>query len=86
MHVLKVSKDLGFHVPNDFEIIGFDDLKMNQFISPMLSSIHQDIHGMAQKALESLIQIINDAKAKIPNHQTLPLKLIERESTKKAVN
>jgi DNA-binding LacI/PurR family transcriptional regulator len=86
MHVLKVSKDLGFHVPNDFEIIGFDDLKMNQFISPMLSSIHQDIHGMAQKALESLIQIINDSKAKIPNHLTLPLKLIERESTKKAVN
>lgn len=82
MHVLKVSKDLGMKVPEDFEIIGFDDLRMNQFISPMLSSIHQDINSMAKVALESLISLIENPKTKIPNHQTIPLNLITRESTK----
>lgn len=82
MHVIKVAEKLTLSIPGDFELIGYDDLKLDQLVTPTLSSIHQDIELMAQKAIESLIQLIQDATATLPDHQTFPVRLIERGSTR----
>lgn len=82
MHVIKVAEKVGLKIPEDTELIGYDDLKLNQLVSPTLSSIKQDIELIANKAIESLIQIIQDSKATLPDHQTFPVRLIERDSTR----
>lgn len=82
MHVIKVAEKIGLKIPDDVELIGYDDLKLNQLVSPTLSSIQQDIELIAQRAIESLIHLIQDSKATLPDHQTFPVRLIERDSTR----
>jgi DNA-binding LacI/PurR family transcriptional regulator len=81
MHVIKVAEKLKLKIPDDVELIGYDDLKLDQLVTPTLSSIKQDIEQIAQKAIESLIGLIQDPKAILPDHQTFPVRLIERDST-----
>lgn len=82
MHVIKVAEKVGLKIPDDFELIGYDDLELNQLITPTLSSVQQDIELIAKKAIESLIELIKDSKATLPDHQTFPVRLIERDSTR----
>lgn len=82
MHVIKVAEKIGLKIPTDVELIGYDDLKLDQLVTPTLSSIKQDIELIANRAIESLIQLIQDSKATLPDHQTFPVRLIERDSTR----
>jgi DNA-binding LacI/PurR family transcriptional regulator len=51
MHVIKVAEKVGLKIPDDFELIGYDDLELNQLITPTLSSVQQDIELIAKKAI-----------------------------------
>lgn len=81
MHVLRAASLLGKRVPEDMEVIGFDDLRLNSIIKPTLSSIKQDIKTIAELTIHGLIERILHPENKLPQHQTLPVTLIKREST-----
>lgn len=81
MHALKSAKMIGLRVPHDIEIIGFDDLRLNTLMQPMLSSIQQDIKTMAVLTIDSLIRKMHDPSVILPPQQTLPVTLVKREST-----
>ena len=81
MHVIKTAHTLGLSVPDDFEVIGFDDLRLNTLLNPTLSSIKQNIKTIAELSINGLIEKILNPEAELPQHQTLPVTLVKREST-----
>lgn len=73
----------GLLVPNNVQIIGFDDNEASRESLPSLTTIHQDAQIRAETAVEC-IEAMRDGRecnAKI----VLPVELIKRESTRKIV-
>lgn len=68
-----------YKVPDDFSIVGFDDIEISRYINPKLTTIQQNKFKMGKKAAEQLIRIINNPE-KIYSPVILPTKLIKRDS------
>lgn len=74
--------EAGKYVPADYSVIGFDDLEIAQYLTPGLTTIHQDISRKGQKAVELLLSHIEDPT--LPKQEEiLQLGLVERGSVKK---
>ena len=78
--VLRCLKDLGKKVPDDVKLIGFDNISLTKLTSPTLSTIAQPTHAMSEIATNMLFSMINGEAIK-ELHQSIPVELIEREST-----
>ena len=77
MHFLQ-AKDI--RIPEDIQIIGFDDNMASRKSNPTLTTIHQDASLRAETAIECLEAMRDglDCEAGI----VLPVKLVKRESTR----
>lgn len=49
----------GYKIPQDMGLMGFDNIKLTQFIEPELTTIGQPIYDMGQQACKILINVIN---------------------------
>lgn len=79
---MKGFYDEGLHVPDDISIIGFDDLELAQYMTPGLSTIKQEIPLKGERAVELLLDSINDET--LTKHElVLPVSLITRGSVKR---
>ena len=74
--------EAGKHVPEDYSIIGFDDVEIAQYMTPGLTTVRQQISLKGQKAVELLLKHIEDPT--LPKQEeVLPLQLVARGSVKK---
>ena len=74
--------EVGKRVPDDYSIIGFDDVEIAQYMTPGLTTIRQHISLKGQKAVELLLKHIEDPT--LPKQEEiLPLHLVTRGSVKK---
>ncbi|MFW5991615.1 MAG: LacI family DNA-binding transcriptional regulator [Halanaerobiaceae bacterium] len=80
---IKAIKEAGYSLPEDFSIVGFDDLQISEFIFPALTTVRQFKFEMGKAAAESLLKIINEDEDYFPSPVKLPVELIERDSCKK---
>lgn len=76
-------QDKGMRIPDDFSIMGFDDVYVAGIVRPALTTISQDLEQRSKKAVELLNELI-EGKEK-GRQELLPLKLVERSSVKKIV-
>ncbi|MGG2087110.1 LacI family DNA-binding transcriptional regulator [Priestia aryabhattai] len=74
------AKESGLKIPNDLAIIGFDDQPLAQMLDPKLTTIRQPIDQMGIKAMETLIDMLNDSEVKVETFE-LPIELVVRSST-----
>jgi LacI family transcriptional regulator, repressor for deo operon, udp, cdd, tsx, nupC, and nupG len=81
MGAVKAVKSKGFKVPEDFSVVGFDDIKFASIFEPALTTVAQPTFDMGQKAMELLLKIINGEELE-KNQFILPDKLIVRDSCK----
>lgn len=81
IHAQNILQKLGRKVPEDVQIVGFDNIVYTKLVSPTITTIEQPIRRMGELALESLVKLLNDAPLG-DFHSVLDVKLIERESTK----
>jgi LacI family transcriptional regulator len=79
--IISGLNEKGKRVPDDFSIIGFDDLYISSLTAPRLTTIHQDVQEKGKIAAESLISVIEGASIK-NNNIVLPVSLVERHSVK----
>lgn len=80
--VLKEAKQLGYSIPEDLSVIGFDDIPMSQECQPRLTTIRQPITVMGRLASEQLISQIQDKmKSSQPVKQVVKTELVVRDST-----
>lgn len=78
--VLRGLNELGFKVPFDLSVVGFNNIPMAELSNPPLSSVDISIYQLGYTASQTLIRIIKGE----PLHQTsltIPHRLIVRESS-----
>ncbi len=75
---LKAFTQLKIRVPKDVSIIGFDNIPFSDCTYPPLTTIVQPTYQMGQKAVETLLKLID--KKKIEKSVEFRTKLIERDS------
>lgn len=79
---MKGLYEAGRRVPDDYSIIGFDDVEISQYLTPGLTTVRQQISLKGQKAVELLLKHIEDPT--LPKQEEiLPLQLVVRGSVKK---
>lgn len=77
---LEVLRQHGKHVPDDFSIVGYDDILIARLISPSLTTIGYDRKALGSLAISLLLDEILE-KSHVHRQVTLPPRLVVREST-----
>lgn len=78
--VIRTLQSIGYAVPDDVSIVGFDDIKEAEYCQPSLTTIRQDKFGLGSEAAHLLLQLIENPEYR-PEPVTLPCELIIRNST-----
>jgi LacI family transcriptional regulator len=75
------AQDLGFKVPEDVEVFGFDNTKLAYMVRPTLSTVVQPMYDIGAVAMRLLTKYMNKEEVE-EKKVVLPHRLIERNSTK----
>jgi len=79
--VLRGLADLGLRCPEDVRVVGFDDIREAEYLTPSLSTVSPDHAWMAEKAVELVVARIEDP-ARTPEELTAPYTLKTRETSR----
>ncbi len=81
---MKELKEKGYIIPNDIGVMGFDDIYLAGLVEPSLTTIRQPNYNMGYKAMELLLDNINNKETDIHDKEiktiTLKTELIIRNS------
>lgn len=80
MTFIRAVNEKGFKVPDDFSVIGFDNIELSQYSIPALTTINQPRRETAEHLVRILIEKLENPD-KEKEQVILPAELIIREST-----
>ncbi|PRO41960.1 LacI family DNA-binding transcriptional regulator [Bacillus sp. LLTC93] len=80
--VIHEALRIGKAIPDEVQIIGFDDIPQSELLFPSLSTIRQPAYDMGKEAAKLLIKSIQKQPIDQPVIQ-MPVSFIERETTRK---
>lgn len=83
LDIMQILEKRGKFAPNDYQIIGFDGVRMAQERSYLLSTIVQPIPDMAKASVDLLLGIL--LKQKTAERIVLPVHFVEGKTTKKRI-
>lgn len=89
VHVYKALKRMGYKIPNDISIIGFDDRSIASMTDPSLTSVRVHRHLMGRQTvimLKNLIEMKKKSFNGIPFRLNVGTQLIIRESCAPPLN
>jgi LacI family transcriptional regulator len=79
--VIHGAQDKGYTIPDDFEIIGFDNTRLSTMVRPQLSTVVQPMYDIGAVAMRLLTKYMN--KENVEDHKVvLPHRIEFRGSTK----
>jgi LacI family transcriptional regulator, galactose operon repressor len=76
---IRAIQAAGLSVPGDVAIVGFDDIRLAELLSPSLTTIRQDMVGIGLAAGRALVEQIENPDS-TPPVLTLPVELVVRAS------
>jgi len=76
----KAIKELGWDIPQDIAVTGFDDVEFASIVTPPLTTVHTKRYTMGQKAMELLLMSMEDKEID-PEGYIIDTELIIRGST-----
>jgi LacI family transcriptional regulator len=79
---LKALHETHLRIPDDIQIVGYDDLDFSSTLNPSLTTINNPIYEMGQKGAETVIALIQGVTP-AKRGWALPTVLVERDSTQK---
>jgi len=80
--VLRTCYELGLNVPRDLSIVGFDDIKLAQFVLPPLTTVRMSQPKLARLAFKALLTKVQSKKEDESGSElVLETNLIVRDST-----
>lgn len=79
--VYEASKELGFKIPDDLSVIGYDDIFMTAYLNPALTTIHAPKIRTGELCLKILLDKI-EGRSKEFHKIILDVRIEERESVK----
>lgn len=80
---IKALRELSYDVPNDVEIIGFDNINFAQHVDPPLSTVQQPTAEMGRRAMEMLLDMIDGKK--ITESIRLQPRILLRKTTRQRI-
>lgn len=80
---VQTMRESGMKVPDDYSMIGFDDMYFSSISSPQLTTIAQPVKGMAMQAFRSIKEEISENPPREKRHHFLDTELIVRGSCRK---
>lgn len=80
---IRALQEVGFRVPEDISVLGFDDIYAAAFHNPTLTTIRQPLFEMGKLAAQTLLKRLSpkEQNGEIPPTLTAEPQLIVREST-----
>jgi LacI family transcriptional regulator len=82
MGVINGLREKGLKVPEDVDVIGFDNIHAAEFYYPKLTTVAQPLYDMGSVGMRMLIKYINKKELDEKNY-ILPYEVIERDSCTK---
>ncbi|HEW92150.1 MAG TPA: LacI family transcriptional regulator [Thermotogaceae bacterium] len=82
--MLKVAKESNIKVPDEFSIVGFDDIVENELVTPTITTIKQPVIEMGKIAGALILDLIDNESRKV-SKIVLKTELVVRESVKKII-
>ena len=73
MGAIQGCKEMGFQIPTDIAIIGFDNISFSALVDPPMTTIHVDKYEIGKRAASLLVQML-----KSPN-QEYPIEVVDTE-------
>ena len=80
--ILKKAAELGIRIPEDVQIIGYDNINFSSLSFPGLSTISQPIYEMGNLGADLLLKLVNNEKIQKKKIK-LPVTFIERDTLRK---
>ena len=77
---LKAVREFGYRVPEDVQIIGFDNIEFSQYCEPSLSTMQQPTFDLGAKAVV-LLTVIIEKRDPVQPERLIP-KLLMRKTTR----
>lgn len=77
---IKALKEVGYQVPKDVSVVGFDGIQLASCIEPALTTVQQPIYELGANVTQQLMKILEGQPVDEP-HIMLPMKLIHPNST-----
>lgn len=76
---MRAAGELGYRLPQDLSIIGFNDIRLAELANPPLTSVRVHMHELGVAALNLLVQQIRGVQ-KEPTHEIVDCELVIRAS------
>lgn len=80
---MKVAQARGYRIPDDFSVMGFDDIPESTIVQPSLTVIARDLSRIGQQAVELLFERIDGHLSGNGRFLQSEWRLIERESVRR---
>lgn len=77
---MKVARKMGWQVPQDLAIVGYDDIPESPYFSPALTTVRQDVAEMGRQGVQQLLAMVSQ-NGLISRSVVLQPTLIVRESS-----
>jgi len=79
---MNALKDLGYDIPRDVSLIGFDDISISKYLTPGLTTMRCNFDRIASVSVNILIDLIEHRD--VVRHVEIPVEYIERGTLGKA--
>lgn len=72
---------LGWRIPEDVAVCGFDNIPEAEFVVPSLTTVDQEAQLIGERAVELLLERLGNQAPAEARHVNIPYRLVIREST-----
>ena len=84
MAVMDVARlEFNLRIPEDLQVIGFDDIPQTQWLNYQLTTFKQDFRRLARESVKIVVSQIQEQDTSLVKLM-VPVKFIERNTTLKA--
>ena len=78
--VMGALQKRGYAIPEDISVIGFDDIRYAEYVTPALTTVHQPLEEIGNACIDALLDQLKNGFPK-PSCEFLPHTLKIRQST-----
>ncbi len=82
MGLISAAAEHGVRVPDDLSIVGYDDIPFARYMTPALTTIHQDTARIAAVAVQTLLERVQD-KQQADRTVMMKPSLVQRASVRR---
>lgn len=80
--IVHAAQDKGFNVPEDFEVISFDNTRLTLMVRPQITTVVQPLYDIGAVSMRLLTKLMNKELVEGNEKVILPHRIEKRQSTK----